>query len=38
MSPCSLIFVAEFACKVVKIRKGECFVTLNKYKAKKQDN
>ena len=36
MSPCSLIFVAEFACKVVKIEKRECFVSVNEYKAKKQ--
>ena len=38
MSPCSLIFVAEFACKVVKIEKRECFVSMNEYNAKKQYN
>ena len=38
MSPCSLIFVAEFACKVVKIEKWECFVSMNEYNAKKQYN
>ena len=32
MPPFSLIFVAELACKVVKIKKWECFVSLNWYK------
>ena len=30
--------VAEFACEAVKNKKSECFVSLNKYKAKKQYN
>ena len=38
MSQCSLFFVAEFTCKVVKIKEWECLVNLNEYKAKKQHN
>ena len=30
--------MAVFACKVVKIEKRECFVSVNEYKAKKQHN
>ena len=30
--------VAKFACEAVKNKKSECFVSLNKYKAKKQYN
>ena len=29
---------AEFACKVVKIKRRECFISLNEYKAKKEHN
>ena len=38
ISPCSLFFVAEFACKVVKMKKWECSVSLKEDKAKKQYN